>query len=63
MFVVIELARSLGIRELGANITKGNMASVRVIEKCDFVFNSEQHDSVSINGKRYSNLEYRRKLD
>ena len=60
---VCELAQNLGIRELGANITKGNGASKKVVEKCGFIFSNELLSTVKIGGKVYNDLVYKKVLD
>ncbi len=59
---LVEYAKGLQIEELSANITEGNIASVRVVEKCGFSLSKREIDSVSIGGSTYDNLEYRKIL-
>ena len=60
---VCKIARDFGITELNAYITKGNIASVKVVEKCGFVFVNEAVAAVKIAGKAHNDLEYRRSLN
>ena len=60
---VCELARSLGIGELEASITKGNIASEKVVQKCGFVFSSESLDIVKIGGKSLNDVQYKKVLN
>jgi len=57
--VVRDFAESLGIAELSARITKGNVASIGVVEKCGFNLVAEHQNAVCIKQKKYNDLEYR----
>ena len=56
---VREFSKSLGITELSARITKGNIASVGVVKKCGFVLVAEHKNTIFINQKKYNDLKFR----
>lgn len=60
---VCELAQQLGIKELSANITKGNFASEKVVKKCGFILANELLGTVNIGDKFHNDLEYRKLLN
>lgn len=53
-----DYAFSIGISTLIANVTPGNLSSVRVLEKSGFEFEAETENAVLINGVLYNNLLY-----
>jgi len=59
LLAVRNYAKRIGIKELSARITKGNSASVHVIEKCGFMYKAEHERAVCINQKMYNDLEFR----
>lgn len=56
--IAMEYASTLGFNEFVANVTEGNIGSCKVLEKCGFKYVSSQESSVTIQGKKYSNLIY-----
>lgn len=60
---VCEYAQSLGIKELSANVTKGNTASECVVKKCGFAFVREIPAAVQIGDKLYNDVEYKKMLN
>jgi RimJ/RimL family protein N-acetyltransferase len=60
---VCELAQQLGIKELSANITKGNVASEKVVKKCGFILANELLGTVNIGDKFHNDLEYKKLLN
>lgn len=57
---ICELTQHLGLKELGANITKGNTASIKVVEKCGFILSNESLGTVTIGDKIFNDLEYKK---
>lgn len=55
---VIEYAQGLGFTDFVANVTMGNIASVKVLEKCGFNNVVIEEGAVNINEQFYSNLVY-----
>lgn len=51
-------ATKLGIQTLIANVTAGNGASSRILEKCGFILQRELPDAVCINHIFYNDMKY-----
>jgi len=60
---VCEFAQNLGIKALDANITQGNIASEKVVQKCGFILAQESLGTVQIGGRVYNDLVYKKILN
>ncbi len=53
-----QYASTLGFPRIRANITEGNTASIRVVEKCGYTLVNVTEGAVLLHGRRYNDLTY-----
>lgn len=58
LLALVKYSQYVGVSELTANITEGNISSVRVVQKCGFKLSKVSNACICIGGKMYNNLEY-----
>lgn len=57
-----QYASTLGFSRLRANITEGNTASIRVVEKCGYTLVNVNKESIVLNGRSYNDFTYEKTL-